>query len=162
FPTGRTRQTSCRRDALDHARHGRITARLRRRPGKYDLAALDDIEAIGEVGHVVYVRFRDQHGVPVGADRRDAVDDRRHDGRRQSLGRLVEQQQPRVERKRAGDRHHLALAAGELLAAALAVLLEFWKYLIGDREAFIGTARACPCPGWQRDVLGDREIAEHL
>ena len=39
------------------------------------------------------------------------------DDRREALGRLVEQQQPRVEHQRAADRQHLLLAARQLAAA---------------------------------------------
>ena len=46
--------------ALDHAAHGRILARRVRLAGEDDLAALDDVEPVGEIGHMVEVGFGDQ------------------------------------------------------------------------------------------------------
>ena len=39
-----------------------------------------------------------------------------HNHRRESLGRLVHNEEPRVEKQRARNREHLLLAAGELIA----------------------------------------------
>ena len=72
----------------------------------------------------------------------EAIDDGRHDDGRKPLGRLVEQQQLGTERERAGDRDHLALAAGERVAAALAIALEPREYPIGVLDARLRAARS--------------------
>ena len=51
------------------------------------------------------------------------------DDRREALGRLVEQQQPRAGAQDAADRQHLLLAAGKLGALAEQPLLEIGKQL---------------------------------
>ena len=56
------------------------------------------------------------------------------DDRRQALGRLVEQQQLRVEHQRAGDRQHLLLAARELVAEVGAALGEAREHLVDPRD----------------------------
>ena len=50
--------------------------------------------------------------------------------RGQPLGRLVQQQHPRIERERATDRQHLLLAAGELIAEIVAALFQPRKHLV--------------------------------
>src|SRR5262249_3103443 len=59
-------------------------------------------------------------------------------------------------------RHHLALAAGQRMAAAVAVALEPRKHLVGVGDARRGVAAVRPRPGRHGDVLGDGELAEHL
>ena len=65
-----------------------------------------------------------------------------HDRRRQPLGRLVEQQQLWPERQRARNRHHLALAAGQRLPAALAIALELREHTIGFGDALLARGRS--------------------
>jgi len=50
--------------------------------------------------------------------------------RGQPLGRLVQQQYPRIERQRAADREHLLLAAGQLIAEIVATFLEPRKHFV--------------------------------
>src|SRR6202011_628213 len=97
-----------------------------------------------------------------GADAHQALDERGHDDGRKPLGRLVEQEELRPERERAGDRDHLALAAGKRVAAAVPVALEAWEYAIGFVDPRLRRAPAGTGPGRHGDVLGDRELAEHL
>ena len=59
---------------------------------------------------------------PLCLEPRQAAPDLGADQRRQALGRLVEDQQPRIGHQRAADRQHLLLAAGELIAHAAAAL----------------------------------------
>ena len=56
------------------------------------------------------------------------------DDRREALGRLVEQHELGIEHQRAGDRQHLLLAAGELVAEVGAALLEAREHLVGPRH----------------------------
>ena len=53
------------------------------------------------------------------------------DDRRQAFGRLIEQQQLRIEHQRAGDGEHLLLAAGELRAEVAPSLGEAREHLEG-------------------------------
>src|SRR5205814_8363326 len=124
-----------RRQSLDHLRYPDILACILRRAGEDDFAALDHVEAIGAFGHVINVRFRNEHRVAESTDTGDAIEDGGHDDGGKSLGRLVEQKQFGTERKRAGNRDHLALAAGKGMAAAPAIALEHGEYPIGIRDA---------------------------
>ena len=72
----------------------------------------------------------------VGAERRDDRADVGGALRIEVRGRLVEQQQARTERDRAGDRQTLLLTAGERVGAAVG----------GIREAHRRERRVHPCP----------------
>ena len=68
----------------------------------------------------------------------EAAQDREHlfhDQRRQSLKRLVEQDQPRIEHQRAGYGEHLLFAAGKLIAEVLPPFAEAWKEFEDARYA---------------------------
>src|SRR4030095_13442443 len=103
------------------AQDGGVTLSLVERSGEDDLAALDHVETLRPGGDVVDVRLGDQYAAALTRDGRDRVADGRDDGRRQALERFIEQQQDGVQRERAGDRQHLALAAGDGGAAAIGV-----------------------------------------
>ena len=73
---------------------------------------------------------------PCCLQRADGLADLLDDHRRQPLGRLVEQQQPRAGAQDAADRQHLLLAAGQLGALAGAEpLLQVGKQLEDALEA---------------------------
>ena len=57
-----------------------------------------------------------------------------HDQRRQSLRRLVENQQSRIQQQCAPDRQHLLLAAGELPSTIELALLEAGKQLVDSLD----------------------------
>jgi hypothetical protein len=59
--------------------------------GEDDLAALDDVEPIGEIRNVVNVGFGDADGMTESTDGGEPIDDGREDDRRKLHGRLVEQ-----------------------------------------------------------------------
>ena len=81
---------------------------------------------------------------PVGDEIADHAHQLLHDDRREALHRLVEQQQARIHHQRAGDREHLLLAAGQLVAVIRPPLLEARKDLV---DALDGpAARAAPRP----------------
>src|SRR5258705_4914386 len=65
---------------------------------------------------------------------RDRASDLLHDHRRQSFGRLVQQQQPRARAQDPADREHLLLPAGELGALAREALLQVGKQRIDLRK----------------------------
>src|SRR5262249_41758729 len=108
------------------------------------------------------VGLGDEDRVPERADVGEPLDDRGHDDRREALGRLVQQQQFRAERQRARDRHHLAFAAGERVAAARAVALELGEHAVNPLDPRLGLPRLRMRPGWQRDIFRDRELAEYF
>src|ERR1700674_3815051 len=128
----------CSDRAVDHPCHSRILADVCWGAGKNNLAALDDVEAIGEVGNVMQVRLGNEDGATKLANGRNAVDDGGHDRWRKPLRGLVEQEEFGIERQRPGDRDHLALPARELLAPASAIALELWEYAVGQRLALSG------------------------
>src|SRR5262249_35717987 len=68
----------------------------------------------------------------------------------------------RAERQRARDRHHLAFAAGERVAAARAVALELGEHAVNPLDPRLGLPRLRMRPGWQRDIFRDRELAEYF
>src|SRR5262245_42854688 len=61
-----------RRGSLDDAGNRGILARLARQAGKDDLASLDDVEPIGEVGNMVDVGFGNENGAAARPDPGDA------------------------------------------------------------------------------------------
>src|SRR5712691_6499922 len=90
----------------------------------HDLSVLHDVIAIRDGRGEVKILLDQQNGEALRLERPDGLADLLDDDRRQALGRLVEQQQPRAGAQDAGDRQHLLLAAGELGALAAQALLE--------------------------------------
>ena len=78
------------------------------------------------------------------------------DDRRQTLHRLVEQQQRRIGHQRARDRQHLLLAAGELIAEIAPPFGKPRKQIVHCRQI--------PSPGARRDgeVLLHRQRRKNL
>ena len=60
---------------------------------------------------------------------RQALPDFLPDQRRQTFGRLVENEQPRIGHQRAADRQHLLLAAGQQIAHLVGAFREARKQL---------------------------------
>src|SRR5260370_23806287 len=58
-----------------------------------------------------------------------------HDQRRQTLRRLIENQEPRVEQQGAADREHLLFAARKLTAAIELALLEAREQLVDSLDS---------------------------
>ena len=137
-----------------------VTPGVVRPAAEDDLAALDDVEPGGVLGHVVDVGLGDEDRAAEPDDRRDAGAHGRDDRGRESLERLVEQQHLRVERQRARDREHLALAAAHLRALARGVAAERGKHVVRLLDALGRRPTARPRPGGDLDVLGDGEIRE--
>ncbi len=123
-------------------------------------AAIDhDGDVIGDAGRDADILLDDQdrHRAFFGElhhHRLDLLDD----DRRQSFGRLVHDQEARIAEKRARDRQHLLLAAGQLRAAAGAPLIEPRKCLIDalDRPRCVRTAGRD-----QAQVFVDRKARPH-
>jgi len=78
------------------------------------------------------------------------------DDGRQPLGRLVQEQNLRVERQRPADGQHLLLAAGKLVAVIASPFLEARKHLVDPLN------RPRPRLGNGRHVLLDRQRAKDI
>ena len=93
-------------------------------------------------------------------DRRDRRADDGHDGRREPFEGLVEDQHLGIERERARDREHLALAAAHLRALAGAIPVKDREHAVGEVDALGRGPPPGPRPGRDLDVLRDGEIRE--
>ena len=91
-------------------RHG---ARLARDAAVGNPAVPDMDPPIGPRGERLVMRHQHQCHAGLGAQRQQQLDDRRRIGAVEIAGRLVRQQQLRPVGEAAGDRHALALAAGQ-------------------------------------------------
>ena len=92
-------------------------------PDLDDLAEIHDRDAVGDVANDrEVVRDEDVRQPEVALQRLEQVDDLRADRDVERRDRLVENDQLRTERQRAGDADALALAAGELVREPVAVL----------------------------------------
>src|SRR5262245_53358180 len=74
-----------RRGSADDTRHNRVVGGGVRSAAKNDLTALDHVKPVGKIRHVMDVGLGDEERMPEGADIGQALDDRRHDNRRESL-----------------------------------------------------------------------------
>src|SRR6266702_4665583 len=93
----------------------------------HDLSVLHDVIAVRDGRGEVKILLDQENGEALRLERADGLADLLDDDRRETLGRLVEQQEPRPGAQDAGDRQHLLLAAGELGALAAQALLEVGK-----------------------------------
>src|SRR5262245_49135651 len=146
--------------AADHAHDRTVAVHILRPADEDDLAALDDVEARGELWYVVDVGLRDQDRAAERGDRGKALADRGHDRRRQAFERLVEQQHIGVEGQRPCDGQHLALAAAHLGALARHVAPERREDAIRLLDSLRGRAVRRAGPGRDFDVLRHREAGE--
>src|SRR5712671_4098060 len=95
-----------------------------------DDAVIQHIGVVGDLQAHSRVLFDQEDRNALGFHLLDDAKHFAHDQRRQSLRRLVEYQQPRVQQQRASDRQHLLFAAGKLPAAIEFALLEAGKQLV--------------------------------
>src|SRR5262249_14157219 len=87
----------------------------------------------------------------------DGLADLLDDDRRKTLGRLIEQKEPRARAQDAADGEHLLLAAGKLRALAREALLEIGKELENATEF----EPAGPHLGWQQKIFLDVEARKN-
>src|SRR5436190_15204117 len=105
-----------------------------------DLAALEHVDLVGVFGDVVDVGLRHQDRVASAPDGSDALGNARDDRGREPFEGLVEEQELGIERERPRNRHHLALPARELGAAARGVLTQLGKDFIGRLDPLLRRA----------------------
>src|SRR5204862_76207 len=98
------------------AQHKIVVLELGRGAGEADLALVHDVMAVGDRQGGTQVLLDQEHRKALALEIVEHRDDLLDDHGRQPLGRLVEQEQRRIEHERARDRKHLLLAAGELKA----------------------------------------------
>src|SRR5262249_55509394 len=100
--------------ALEHQGifpHLRMLRQFARVTGVADFAALDDVDAIGELSGKAEILLGQEHGGPSFLQALQPLEQRLHDQWREALGRLVQQQQRRVAEQRARDGDHALFAA---------------------------------------------------
>src|SRR6202030_1169773 len=88
----------------------------------------------------------------------DDPKDLRHEQRRETERRLVEEQEPWALHERARKREHLLLAAAERSSLLVAPLLQPREVRLESREVVLG--RSAPRVGAEAQVLPDRELGE--
>src|SRR5690606_38809744 len=85
-----------------------------------DPALVHDSKAVAEAAHERQLLLDDEHGQPeLAVQLANHVADLGDDARLDAFGRLVEEQEARLEHERARDREPLLLSAGEIAAAPL-------------------------------------------
>ena len=122
-----------------------------------DAAVVQDGDDVGERQRLFLVVRDEHHGrAERGEQLLDLSAQAVAQARVQRRERLVEQDQPRLRRERAGDGHTLLLAAGELVGTALAEAAEAdqVEQLVDRRAA------AAPAREPEADVLGDGQVGE--
>src|SRR5258708_9607038 len=87
------------------------------RPGMNDLAVVEYVDVIGDLEAHAHVLLDEENRDALVAHPRDDAEDLADDERRQTLRRLVEDQELGVEEHGAADPPHLPVAARELAAA---------------------------------------------
>src|SRR5882757_2480911 len=120
------------RDAEIALQHRGVRLQLGARRVVHDRAALQYHNAVGEPQNLLRILLNDDGTDAAGAgDDAERLEQFLDNDRRQTLGRLVQQQNFRIERQRAADRQHLLLAAGQLVAEIVLALGKPRKHQIG-------------------------------
>ena len=119
-----------------------------------DPAVDHDRDVVGHRGRDPDILLDDEHAdVALIAEIEQNLFDPFDNDRRQALGRLVHDQEPRVEQERARNGEHLLLAAGELIAAIGAPFGETRKRFVDARDRPLRLAVA----GGEAQMLIDGE-----
>src|SRR5690606_15152589 len=126
-----------------------------------DLAALDEIVAVGDLDELCDILVDHEDRLTVGLQARQAIPDFLADERGEAFGCLVEDQKARIGHQRATDREHLLLAAGELVAHVAGALLQAREDLPDACER-PGPVRPRAVRGRRDEVLVDAEIGKYL
>src|SRR5436190_6832734 len=134
-----------------------VLAQLLARPGQRDAADLEHVRGRRRLQCDVGVLLDDQHRrslllVQLADDAKDLRDDER----RETEGRLVEEQQPRTLHQCPRHREHLLLAAAERPGLLVPALFEPREVVEGSPEVTL--RRAAPGVGAEPEVLEDRQL----
>ena len=142
--------------------HRRVGGDRRGRAAGDDAALVEDMDLLGEADHRLHHVLDQEDGDAAIADRPHHAHDLRHLGRVEPRHHLVEQQQPRRGRERAGELEPLAAGDGEVAGAHV----EHRAHADGARDALgrrlgLGAARVAQ-PGADHDVLAHAQPREGL
>src|SRR5215208_5881106 len=105
-------------DAEEAVQRLHPSGQILRRDEVDDPPVLEQVVAVGERGGEAEVLLGEDDGEAALLQPRDDLAERLDDHRREPLGDLVEEEQPRARPQDPGDREHLLLAAGEPRARA--------------------------------------------
>ena len=134
-----------RADEIGDELRRRTVVDLERRADLLGLAAIHDDDAVGDRQRLfLVVRDEDGGDAELLLDRADLLAQRNADLGVERRQRLVEQQQLRLRRQRAGERDALLLAAGELVGIAVAELRQLDDARASRRRACRLSALATP------------------
>ncbi len=127
FARGRRRRFDLLVAMAADAEQALLQVAIGRQPHRLDHpvdAAVDhDGDRVGDLGRHADVLLDDEDGdIALLGQPHQHVLDLRDDDRREAFGRLVHDQEPRIEQQRPRDRQHLLLAAGELRAGIVLAL----------------------------------------
>ena len=95
----------------------RLRRKIGRRALETNLAFLDDVHAVSQLGGEAQVLLADEHSLAGGLERHQALEQRIDDQWRQSFRGFIQENHVRIAHQRAGDRHHALLAAGKRAGA---------------------------------------------
>ena len=124
-----------------------------------DLAAVEHVGAIGERQDQIEVVLDDQDR-HLAAQRIEGPEDLLGHGGGEPLERLVEQEEPDVAGERAGDRHHLPLAAREHVRLAREALAHAREVREDPLAVPVHAGAALPAQAAHREVLVHGEVRE--
>src|SRR6516162_1643460 len=121
-------------DAEIALQHRAVGGKIGARPVVDHRAALDDRRPVGDAEHLVRILLdQDRRHAFVADDATQRQQQLLDQDRGESLERLVEQHDARIEDQGAADREHLLLAAGELVAEIAAAFFKPRKQLVDPR-----------------------------
>src|SRR5712691_119049 len=124
-------------------------------------AFLQHIVYFRDAGQRLHVLVDDENRQPFGLQALDRAVDLRAHQRREALGRLVEDQQPRIGHQRPADGEHLLLAARELVAVVVPPCLQVRKQQVDPLEG-PGMLSAAAIGGGGEKVFAHRQVGKHL
>src|SRR6266481_704506 len=127
----------------------------------HDAPGLEHVAPLGGGERGGHVLLHQQHGEALLAvEHLQHVEDRVHDARHDAQARLVEHQEARPRHEGAGDREHLALAAGKGAGPLVHPLPQHREEAEDPLEHLLAALRVAVAEGAEAQVLGHREAAE--